>query len=798
MPLPLPNLDTRRWSDLVDEGRALIPRHAPEWTDHNVHDPGIMLVELSAWVVEQLIYRANRVPERQLRKFLALAGYAPRPPRPATAALAVRLTAGSGSVAVPAGSAWLAALGDGRVLPAQALAPTTVVEAALAAAQAFDGARWADVSRPLRDGLDLLPLGTDPRAPAPYAADAAPAFYLGFDRALPAGADCALYVAVRGARDGEREALLDEAAAAAAACRRDPLPCTPCARPADAWCDDDGGPGTTPPLPPAAPATLPPHHAVRTAWEYLAADGWHLLSTSSGEVDDETRGLTLPGLVCVRLPAPTAPRAVGAVAAPLHWLRCRLLAGSYDETPVLRAVAFNAVLVEQARTAWQRLPVAAGVVAGGPIAAGARLRLALAFDDDGVVTALAPAPAGTDAPEILVAEVVPATATARGALTLPLAYLGAGTGLPDQQETLPVAPVARGEATPYTLDPFGTPAWRRWSVAADLDAAGARDARAALDPAAGVLTFGDGVRGLVPARHAPVLAAYAATAGAAGAIGAARAWAFADDALNRAVAGANFAPLAAAAVPAAVLVSPGADAETVGEAAARAAASLWSHERIVELCPPGPCDTLDQLDPALVFAWPAPARAATTLDVERIAREVPGTRVRRARAWAEVDPGLPGVTVPGTVSLVVVPALPLGRPAPSAGLVRAVARYLDRRRVLCTRLLVVGPQYLEVRVDAAVATVPNADPARVRQNVVAALDRFFDPLAGGPAGRGWPFGRDVFRSEVLQVVDDVAGVDHVLALTLRGDGGGATCGNLCVPPTWLVASGAHAITAEPA
>ena len=77
MPISLPNLDTRRWTDLVDEGRALVPRYAPRWTDHNYHDPGITLIELFAWLIEQLIYRANRVPERHLRKFLALVVYDP-------------------------------------------------------------------------------------------------------------------------------------------------------------------------------------------------------------------------------------------------------------------------------------------------------------------------------------------------------------------------------------------------------------------------------------------------------------------------------------------------------------------------------------------------------------------------------------------------------------------------------------------------------------------------------------------------------------------------------------------------
>jgi hypothetical protein len=72
MPLPLPNLDDRRWSDLVDEARALIPTFDPAWTDHNPSDPGITLIELFAWLAEMLIYRANRVPEAHVRTFLKL------------------------------------------------------------------------------------------------------------------------------------------------------------------------------------------------------------------------------------------------------------------------------------------------------------------------------------------------------------------------------------------------------------------------------------------------------------------------------------------------------------------------------------------------------------------------------------------------------------------------------------------------------------------------------------------------------------------------------------------------------
>jgi predicted phage baseplate assembly protein len=181
-------------------------------------------------------------------------------------------------------------------------------------------------------------------------------------------------------------------------------------------------------------------------------------------------------------------------------------------------------------------------------------------------------------------------------------------------------------------------------------------------------------------------------------------------------------------------------------------------------------------------------RATTTLDFERLALDVPGTRVVRARAWADINPNRPGLKAPGTVTVVIVPELPRGRPAPSDDLRQAVHCYLDRRRIIGTRLVVVRPQYLEVKVRAKVHTKAGANPKRVCEDIIKALDAFLDPLQGGPNGRGWPFGRDVSRSEILQVIDEVPGVDHVLVLELIPDKGEARSGNgnLSVGPTWLV------------
>ncbi|MFS0519553.1 baseplate J/gp47 family protein [Nostoc sp. UIC 10607] len=98
-----PNLDDRTWRDIVEQAKALIPVYAPEWTDHNPSDLGIALIELFAWIVEGMIYRLNRVPEKNYIEFLNLLGITRDPVIPATTVLTFR-TANSTPVIVPAGS----------------------------------------------------------------------------------------------------------------------------------------------------------------------------------------------------------------------------------------------------------------------------------------------------------------------------------------------------------------------------------------------------------------------------------------------------------------------------------------------------------------------------------------------------------------------------------------------------------------------------------------------------------------------------------------------------------------------
>ena len=91
MPLDVPKLDDLTFQDLVDEAKRRIPQLCSSWTDHNVSDLGITLIELFAYMTEQYLYRLNQVPEKNYIAFLNLLGEL-KPPRAARGAVTFTLT----------------------------------------------------------------------------------------------------------------------------------------------------------------------------------------------------------------------------------------------------------------------------------------------------------------------------------------------------------------------------------------------------------------------------------------------------------------------------------------------------------------------------------------------------------------------------------------------------------------------------------------------------------------------------------------------------------------------------------
>ncbi len=105
MPLESPNLDDRTWQQLVESATARIRQDAPDWTDLSPSDPGIVLLELFAFLTEALIYRLNRVPDKLYIEFLRLIGVRLQPPAAAAVDLVFSREEGvHGPIEIPRGT----------------------------------------------------------------------------------------------------------------------------------------------------------------------------------------------------------------------------------------------------------------------------------------------------------------------------------------------------------------------------------------------------------------------------------------------------------------------------------------------------------------------------------------------------------------------------------------------------------------------------------------------------------------------------------------------------------------------
>ena len=214
MTLPLPHLDDRRWVDLVDEGRALIPVYAPQWTDHNIHDPGITLMELLAWITEMDIYRVNRIPKSHRRKFLALVGITPNPPQPAQAVLSLTLRDGNTEIELPANTEFEGKDPFGQVIRYRTLQGITIVPGQLKAIQSRDEKGFIDLTGRFERVEVLEIFKNDPKPGA--------SLYLGFSNPLPVDTQVSLFFTIYDAsnKKDERERIREERAQQQKACKR--------------------------------------------------------------------------------------------------------------------------------------------------------------------------------------------------------------------------------------------------------------------------------------------------------------------------------------------------------------------------------------------------------------------------------------------------------------------------------------------------------------------------------------------------------------------------------------------------
>ncbi|MFQ5881392.1 MAG: hypothetical protein ACE5I9_02805 [Candidatus Methylomirabilales bacterium] len=190
-------------------------------------------------------------------------------------------------------------------------------------------------------------------------------------------------------------------------------------------------------------------------------------------------------------------------------------------------------------------------------------------------------------------------------------------------------------------------------------------------------------------------------------------------------------------------------------------------------------------------------RAVTAAEFEALAIQLASQEqppVARAKYVGLVDelcehpvshPGGP----PVMALIIVVPDDPKNdRPTPSQPLTDKIFHELKERSLVTTRLHVIGPEYVEVRVEKETTVVRRPGSGLTKQQIQEAIGRFLHPLTGGPEGKGWPFGRWVYRSELFQLLEGLPYVDHVesLKVTPVSPNGISHAEGIEIPPSALI------------
>ena len=229
-------------------------------------------------------------------------------------------------------------------------------------------------------------------------------------------------------------------------------------------------------------------------------------------------------------------------------------------------------------------------------------------------------------------------------------------------------------------------------------------------------------------------------------------------------------------------------------------------------------EPLDEMELRARAQLNRPERAVTLRDLELLALSTPYSYVARAKAITDCP-------VSESITVVAVPKVRPGRKgppmAPSPLFLSTVRRNLERRRLLCDMLRVIGPVYVEVRISARLRLEKGAAPLVVIERARQALDRFLrgelqpadqilapdrdslrDTSTKSPCFTRWPFGRSVFPSEVYSILDGVGGVDFASNLVMSATRDGipveaTETGAIPIPRVGLVYPGQHDLTVDP-
>ncbi len=731
------NLDDKTYAQLFDDAKKLIPRFAPEWTDHNTHDPGITLIELFTWLAESQQYYLNRIRNENYLKFLKLLGVKQKQAAQAVADVTFSLVQQPGLI-VPKGTRLLA---DQLVF--ETSESITLVTAQIKKVISFSAEGWTDHTEANnQQGLSYLAFGEE--------AEQGSALYIGFsgDQPFPPSRLISLTFDVF-----------------------------------DEYHDAKGNQITSS----GRNRKNIPSGIIE--WEYFKKSGntpgsWVPLKIAR----DKTGMLYGNGQIYFWAPGDMASRIINPFMENCCWIRATVCREGFELPPRLHRIMLNTVPALQQET-FSEVFTFSGAGCKKYSFEGTSLSLhgsnyLQVIDDNGFWMDWTECQIERRISENIITIKFQNSAEGfprKGRKNIRLisykpewqdqSLIGISNGQPNQKFTVqPVPVIAKHLVLQVGREiKAGSPGklvWEDWMAVDDFDASGPGDRHFVMDPEQGEIIFGDGINGAIP--PAPSndkllnirLISYCTGGGEEGNV--------LQGAVNE-------------------IIGPLGTEERLKVENAKPALGGFSKE------------PLEETKIRARRIWQQVFRTVTSQDYERLACATPGIRVARAKAIPlfKVGPAnYPAEMVPAAVTVVVIPFSEAVKPIPSSGFMQNVRRHLDKHRLITTELDVKPPDYVEVSVSVSVVSKSRSNPENLLDKVKAALNTFLHPLTGGPDGSGWPFGRSIYISEIFGLLEKVDGVDYVKEVVINAQGvevQSDAAGNYSIPPKSLVYSGEHEV-----
>jgi hypothetical protein len=685
--LPNISLDNDRYRDILDSARNMIVSLYPEWTDFNYHDPGITLLELFSWIEESQQYYIDQIGDENRRKYLKLIGIQPRTKIPAWAE--VELIAPQG-LDVLKGTKFYA--GETCF---EAEERCYILKKDISWCLSYEEEQSHIISQwqlSLGSKLRIYPFGQKPKA--------GNCFYLGFDEALPTHTVLRALVQVFDDYKVKRVPIVDAKSF---------------------------------------------YSLAQLVVEVHTKKGWQEVSLLA----DETHALLCSGRISISIDSSMEPCVIEGLEG--YYLRLRLTRCDYDVPPVVQAIRFNSIALRQRDTKSEVIDFS--LVGSGNYYAATELsiigtsQLYARFGDDYY---LVPSVTkiidyenncavfqidkgqgyeGADGFRLVNATSVFANSN----------IAGYGTGLPFQELDLNDQNVEYDSFEIMTEDTEVAHCYHSWVKVRDFSNSTPEDRHYIFDSAAGVIKFGDCIKGMAP-EGTILIVGYVRTLGDGGNVK--------QNTINR--------------------IGP----EEIPEIKVTNRTNAHGGEDE---------ETLEDCFKRVRRMLKKPRSAVTYEDYENYVLKTPGLMIESCKVIpANLIRRQGNTATDMNISIVVKPFYPEQAETISQAYIRNIMNHLDNFRLLGTNIQLIAPEYIGVTVYADVTVKPHYMDAQdlVEQAVKDFFLRYKDQ-----------FGVEIFYSELYGVIDRLECVSYVSSLSMEAKGNGIARtkeGNIVLPANGVV------------